>query len=418
MRKLGILLLAVALLILLTTRSGPSSTPVTYDPFDTGWRGCSEFFRILQEEHAAKLLTTSYSVLAQYKDAVLFIFGPTEPFSASEKQQLIQFVKEGGILIIVADIDGTGSNLDVFGARIVPALLRDPGSYEKRPDFVVLKDLRGNLFRGVSSILTNCPSYLTSSRSVLGIPTLEAAAYTSRQAYPDLNRNGSRDPDEESSSYPVIAAFRYSEARGKVVFIADPGIFINDIIQRNLAFVRALLNWAAQPEETSLGISAGKAVLLDLTHTGHKPEIWLWSTWLTDKFLPLSLAVVIMVAWSGWSRKQKPVTRPEGRLITEMRRCTKLSRAKTRSDFSLPLLVCYRHFLRKCSRLMGVEPTAEGVLRALQDNLPKEAENAARVIATCHLVEQRVLTVDVETAEKLIKELREMETKVEAWSRR
>ncbi|GEM_PF-4522937 len=425
MRKLGIILLASALLILLTTRSGPSGLPTTYDPLDSGWRGCSEFFRILQEEYGAKLLTTDYSVLSQYREAVLFILGPTEEFSDSERNQLVSFVKGGGILVLVADIEGTGPTLDLFGVRIQPELLRDPGSYDKRPDFVVLKDLRGETFSGVSQILTNYPSYLVIGKTALGQPKLEAVAYSSRQAYPDVNRNGAQDPWERSGSYPVIAALQYPETTGKVVLIADPGIFINDIIPRNLPFVRSLLKWAAGEESAPLSLGAGapalsggRAVLLDLTHAGYRPERWLWLAWLTDKFLALSLAAVAVVVWRGLSGRQKPKPQPEGRLKTEMRRCVKLSGSKTRSDFSFPLLACYRHFLRRCGRLMGVGPTVEEVLKALESNLPGEAQRVRKILAVCHLVEQGILGVDTETSEKLISVLNEIEGKVEAWSKR
>ena len=425
MRKLGIILLASALLILFTTRSGPSGLPTAYDPLDSGWKGCSEFFGTLQEEYGAKLLTTDYSVLSQYREAVLIILGPTEEFSDSERAQLVNFVKGGGILVLVADIEGTGSTLDLFGVRIQAELLRDPGSYDKRPDFVVLKDLRGEMFSGVSQILTNYPSYLVTGKTALGQPKLEAVAYSSRQAYPDVNRNGTQDPWEKSGSYAVIAALSYPGITGKVVLIADPGIFINDIIPRNLPFVRSLLRWAASEENAlfPLGagapvLSGGRAVLLDLTHAGYRPERWLWLAWLTDKFLAVSFVAVAAVAWRGLAGRQKPKPRPEGRLKTEMRRCVRLSRGKTRSDFSLPLLACYRHFLRRCGRLMGVDPTAEEVLKALESNLPSEAPAARRILATCHLVEQGVMSMDTETSEKLISTLSEIEGKVEAWSKR
>jgi hypothetical protein len=426
LRKLGIILLAFLLLILLTTRSGPSAVPTTYNPFDTSWKGCSDFFRILQENYGAKLLTTDYSVLKQYRHGVLIILGPTEKFSEHETQQLIEFVKENGILIVVADIDGTGSSLNLFGARILPVLLRDPGSYEKRPDFVVLKDLRGEMFSGVSRILTNCPAYIwTEPRprpTPLGLPTIEAVACSSRQAYPDVNMNGTQDSNELSGSYPVIVALHYSDAQGKVVLIADPGIFINDIIQRNIPFVHSLMKWAGCAEKISFEgesfvLPMGRAVLIDLTHSGHKPELWLWSAWLTDKLLPICLVTIAAVVWAGWPRRRKLVSRPEGRLIKEMREYAKLSKSKSRSDFSFPLLTCYYHFLRRCARLMGVEPNVEEVLNALRSNLPKETK-AVKTLATCHLVDQGVLSVDVETAERLIKELNEIEKKVEAWSRR
>jgi hypothetical protein len=419
LRKLGLLLLVFSLPILFSTRSGPSGSPAAYDPLDSGWKGCSEFFRVLQEEHSAKLLTTDYSVLSQYRDAVLVLLGPTEGFSESEQGQLLGFVKGGGVLILVADVDGTGPSLDLFGVRIQPQLLRDPGSYDKRPDFVVLKDLRGEMFSGVSQVLTNYPSYLAVGKpTVLGQPKLEAVAYSSRQAYPDKNRNGIQDPGEESGSYPVIAALSYAGAAGKVVLIADPGIFINDIIQRNLPFVRSLLRWACGENVRVAGIPSGRAVLLDLTHTEYRPERWLWVAWLTDKFLAISFVGAVAVAWVGVSGRRKPRPRPEGRLRAEMRRCLKLSRSKTRSDFSFPLLACYKHFLRRCGRLMGVEPTAGEVLSALESNLPREAPAARKVLATCHLVEQGVLRADTEISEKLIRTLNEIERKVEAWSKK
>jgi hypothetical protein len=423
LRKLGIILLAVALLILLTTRSGPSGLPAAYDPLDSSWKGCSEFFRILREEYSAKLLTTDYSILSQYRDAVLILLGPTEEFSDSEYAQLVNFVRAGGILVLVADIDGTGSSLDFFGVHIQPELLRDPGSYDKRPDFVVLKDLRGEMFSGVSQILTNYPSYLVTTEKNKLRPTLDAVAYSTRQAYPDVNGNGVQDSWEKSGSYAVVAALSYPGFSGKVVFVADPGIFINDIIQRNLPFVHSLLKWVAGgenvlPLEGGARLSEGRAILVDLTHTGYRPERWLWLAWLTDKFLAISFVTVVAVAWRGLAGRQKPRPRPEGRLKTEMRRCLKLYMGKTRSDFSFPLLACYKHFLRKCGRLMGVGPTTGEVLGALESNLPSEARRIRKVIATCHLVEQGILSVDTETSEKLISTLNEIERKVEAWSKK
>ncbi|MEM2619177.1 MAG: hypothetical protein QW356_06810, partial [Candidatus Hadarchaeales archaeon] len=227
-----------------------------------------------------------------------------------------------------------------------------------------------------------------------------------------------QDPDEPSGSYPVIIAGNFSSG-GRLVLIADPGIFINNIIQSNRYFVQSLLEWATKVEtSTPLGGMERKTVLLDLTHSGHRPELWLWSAWLTDKFFLLSLGLVAAAVYAGRAGRVKPPAKPRGRLMQEMERYTKASKSSTKADFSLPFLACYRHFLRKCGRLLGTEPSPREILETLRERLPKEFERVAETVRIGHLVEQGVLRVDVETAKRLISNLREVEKSVEEWSRR
>lgn len=432
-KKTALLLLALAALILLSTREGPSALPSAYGPFDQGWKGCSQFWEFLQRDYGAKLLTTDYSVLAQYRDAVLITLGPIESFSDWERTQLINFLAGGGTLILVADVEGTGNTLNL-GVKISNYLLRDPGSYERRPDFVVLRSLEGEIFSGVSAILTNYPSYVQGKKLILGDRVVEviepvpglgtlnitSKALTTPQAYPDKNRNGAQDPDEPSGSYPVIIAGNFPSG-GRLVLIADPGIFINNIIQSNRYFAQSLLEWATKVEPTAplqLGVMERKIVLLDLTHSGHGPELWLWSAWLTDKFFLLSLGLVAVAVYTGRAGRVKPPAKPSGRLMREMEKCTKASRSSTKADFSLPFLACYRHFLRRCGRLLGTEPSPREILEALRERLPKEFERVAETVRIGHLVEQGVLRTDAGTSKRLISSLREVERSVEEWSKR
>ncbi len=374
---------------------------------------------MLQSCYQAKMLTTGYSMLEQYKGSVLIILGPTEPFSDSDREKLVQFIQDGGILILIGDNDGTAKTLD-FGVCVSGTPIRDPGSYEVNPSFAVLRDLRGEIFSEVDCILTNYPSCLRWGISAeLGMPHIEQAAYTTEKAFVDSNLNCERDPWETQGSLAIIGVFSFTKAQGKLVLVADPGIFINDMFQYNLPFIRSLLNWATRRENQGMFFT-GRSVLLDLSHSGYEPEGWLKGAWIMDapQFYLFCALLGGMALIPGLRGREEKLPKPLGRLISNMQRYERHLQSKTRSDFSEPLSVCYRRFLRRCARLLGVEVSAKQVLSELNRRAPQLARRIVRVLAKCELVNQGILRVETEEACALIRHLKTLEREIEEWSRK
>jgi len=371
---------------------------VSYDFLSTEPLKCSELLELLEERYNMKFLLTSYSHLRETdQNSVLVIMGPTKPFTRSEARGLEDFAQNGGRVIIIADNDGAANALQIGGMQISKAPLRDFLNFEKRPDFVLLKDFSPHaMFENVGSILTNYPAAVLIENYPYyppweGYPPWERyhpaqiLASSSELSFLDENRNGFPDQGEPIGPHAVIA-----EA-GNVIAIADPGIFVNDMIDRanNRQFAVSLFEYATD--------GGSRPVVFDLTHTEYSSPLWLHATaFIRDTSLLALLAFAsvasIISGLYKYASKLAAVKRLGGLFSRRMRVYAKKLRTPIKPDLNEPLMVYYEHFLGACSKAFGLKkPDPDEVLKRIQTEYPHYHKRMKAAILSCERVRAGVL---------------------------
>lgn len=405
LRQVGYGLLAVCLItyVAVTTLLEPGvPAGIAYDLLMDEPLKCSEFFGILENRYTTKTLLTSYSTLASSApNAVLVMMGPTEPFTSAEESALESFIRGGGTIILIADNDGTGHGLSIateeyweyFGEEYETTLkvseypLRDLESFEKRPDFVLLKNFSSHaMVENVSSILTNYPTVVVPTQGFSSSGTNHRVngdiAWTSSKSFLDMDGDGLRDADEPAGTFSVIAV--KEAAGGQLVVIADPGIFVNDMIDRanNRQFAISLFEWATG--------SGAKPIVFDLTHGGYAPAGWVSATAFGGAIFP-TLAVLFFAAFLvamgiAWGQKigVRFQRRTRGRLSREMERFQKRMGSAAKTSLNEPLMVYYEQFLERCVKAFRLkEPDEDKLLKRIKAEYPKYYRQLEHVINVC-----------------------------------
>lgn len=260
-------------------------------------------------------------------------------------------------------------------------------SFEKRPDFVLLKNFDSHpMVENVSSIITNYPAAVVMTGETEGAPSGRVSgdiAWTSTRSFLDLDRDGIRDNEEPAGQFSVIAVRELSE-NGRMVVIADPGIFVNDMIGRanNRQFAISLFEWATG--------GGSKPIIFDLTHSGYAPAGWVEVAPYGSSVLPM-LAVlffaVSLVAMGIAVGRKIGIARPRkvgGRLSRDMGKYSKEMDSVVKTNLNEPLLVYYEQFLERCGRTFkSKELDEEKLLRKIKAEHPKYYQQLRRIINVC-----------------------------------
>ncbi len=397
------------------------SSEVSYDPLTAGSFSCSEFFNALQNRYTVKTLVTSFTTInTSAPGSVLVSVGPTETFFDDEKSALVDFVAGGGTFILIADNDSAERDLSYFSLTGISKLtissypLRDYLLYEKRPDFALLDIVSPSaIFENVSSILTNYPAALVYSENNLSTSGNNRVAgdlaWTSAGGVLDLNKDGDRGQDEPTGFFSVIAS--YTKGKGKVVVITDPGIFVNDMIDRanNRQFAISLFDWATD--------KGSKPVVFDVSHGGLVPPNWIgvasYGSFIFN-FLVLPLALLFVALFSIGAMKSRRRARKVkviGAHFKNMNKFSKDLNISYKRSINDPLMVYYEEFLLMCyERLKLKSPEETELLKMLKAEYPEYYGRLRRTIEVCGQV--RVGARDIrspKTVRKMIEKMSEFE---------
>lgn len=265
-----------------------------YSIYNSEWNGCSLLKAITEGEgyQVRTVLSTIHFLSRLEGSAVLIVVGPTKAFTHSEADAVVEFVRNGGALLL-ADDKGHGNLLaQNLGFAFDGAPLLDVGSYTKNPNYPVvgLRETH-SLSRGVNYIVLNHPTGLYIARLLEGMYDAVVVAQTSSTSWLDENRNERWDVGEEMEGFiPVVIAFQLG--LGRVVLVSDPTIFTNDMIQYgdNMIFATNVIRWLSR-ESTSF------PVLFDVTHLQRLPEmprLLAWSfSWVAPQLTILGPASII-----------------------------------------------------------------------------------------------------------------------------
>ena len=235
-RRIRIVALVVALsgvLMLSIAYYWPVQEP--YHSLNYGWNGCSKIADTTQNT----TLIFSYDKIPPER-ALLAIIGPGTEFSKSEGLAIQRFLESGGT-VLLADDFGTGNGLLQrlgVAARFSGKPLADLLYYDRQWSFPLITDFSpSQVTTNITTIIMDSPSYIELGNS----SQLTVLAMSSTFSFIDMNRGNQPAVNTTLNSYPVIASV--SVAKGILVMISDPGIFVNEIVDLydNMRLFRNLL---------------------------------------------------------------------------------------------------------------------------------------------------------------------------------
>jgi len=196
------------------------------------------------------------------------VLSPEQPYTRTEQNELEQFVREGGTLLVATDFTTTGNQLlGGVGStvRVDGRTLRDEREYYRSPALPVAPLIATHpLTTDVDQLTLNygsvvVPASIPPDGSVSSTNTT-VLARSSEFSYFDSNGNDALDQSEQLRSYPIVTIEQVGA--GQVIVVSDPSVFINAMVQRpgNHQFVENLF-------------TAYDRVILDQSHTAEQPPL-------------------------------------------------------------------------------------------------------------------------------------------------
>ncbi|WFN34718.1 DUF4350 domain-containing protein [Methanogenium sp. S4BF] len=215
----NILVVAALVLAGIVILSYLSSTDAELSRYNGGWNGTSAFYD--QLERAGATAATSDALLGSAPPDTFILVEPAVLPEGEARDSIIQFVRNGGTLIIIAKNESANSILEAAGStiRIHESVLSSIDMEYADPRMVIAYRAQDHrLLENVGSIALNQPSTLTGGETLLE---------TSVISWIDRNSNGRADGTETFGKEAVMA--REGIEDGEVIILSDSGILINSM---------------------------------------------------------------------------------------------------------------------------------------------------------------------------------------------
>lgn len=249
-----------ALVLLALALGGPFVTQAFetrhLSAYADGPRDLSDFARDLalaaEGDAEPRALATSPYMLDGVREPtehVLFVFAVERSYTQGEARAILDFVRAGGTLVLANDVGNANVLSKEFGVLFGDKTILDRVNYRNDSQFpVVTVPYEGADYR----VVMNAPSFAT-----VVDPKVEVLASSSNgTSFIDVNGNGEIDIRDQPGPFPLVMRTTYGD--GRVVLIADAGLFMNEVLNLpgfdNAAFGRAL---------ASSSITGGGAALID-----------------------------------------------------------------------------------------------------------------------------------------------------------
>jgi len=250
--------LLVALLLMLAVLAGlPYAGPrhSQLGAFDGGWDDISDFRADIEYRLGipikVRTITSSAAALDTIDDArgmLYMAIGVERPYAYSEWAAIARFQDRGGAVMVADDFGRGGTLLRYSGDFDQPALVHvgdvpdAPWLFSGNRLADVRVDRNPLLVRvdvpvpdgRTLQLLLNDPSCFVWNEELggegrggdTGTGGAEVLAWSSGRSWIDADRDGRRDPEEDSRAYPVVV---YEEG---MLLLSDPSVFINDMYHR------------------------------------------------------------------------------------------------------------------------------------------------------------------------------------------
>ena len=256
MRKLTVAAVILVILTCAVTLGQFAGSSDEYSRYNTGWNGTSEFFGNIPDAQCV----WDTDALSGKSGTTLLVIAPSADFTG---EGLFPYLSAGNTVIIFdqngnanAFLVSVGSSIHVHDAEVRSSNMeyKDAGLFRAE----VLTNLYGT---NVSHLFFNYPGYVTGGETII---------QTSSLAWVDLDGDNTADANEPLKVYSLAASD--SIGNGKLVVVADPSLFVNNMLDRkhteNMAVLHALLQ--EEPyvcmAETDVENGGGITGLLSLLH--------------------------------------------------------------------------------------------------------------------------------------------------------
>ena len=266
MRKLVflavIIIIVAGLYPLIVTKA---THPAQLSAYDDDPNDLSDLKANLEDEgYSIASLFSSPLMLSQMEagdqnNSILFIIGVEQGYSEFESSSLQEFMNQGGSIVLADDFG--------FGNTAISNFQSVGVSFFNKP----LYDLRGWRPGDNASLihLHAAPSFGQNKEYELfwsqatALKTSQSSkehAWSSLYSFVDLNENGEGDPEEVANKtgggIPTIAEVKVGKNGGKMILIADPSMFINDLldVDDNWEFISDMVAYLAKgsPSQTTI----------------------------------------------------------------------------------------------------------------------------------------------------------------------
>ncbi len=174
---------------------------------------------------------------------IIMLAAPNKGLTGAEINDLIEFVREGGGLLVLLD---EGINVDInhllrhFGIEFDPAVLASPDHDWDAQSFAVSNFASHSVTKDLFKWHTNWGGSLRVQEPAMKL------SWTDSDVWQDLDYDGIRDPDEKTGVFTLVAASTLG--KGRIVVISD-NAFHNGIFKDyNAPLILSALNWLASFE--------------------------------------------------------------------------------------------------------------------------------------------------------------------------
>ena len=257
---------------------------IDFSVFNPLWNGYDKLTKLV---NATLICESLEDNLPGKPKGYMLILIPYKSLVKDDVRALVDFVKGGGVLLLMDDFGYGNEVLEVFNApvRFMEGILTDPIFYYKSTRIVRVRNFMGSL-TGLNETFFNYASAL----KILDRERVRVLALSGPFSFLDEDFDGVYDPGEPYGPFPVIVEFNYG--LGRVIVISDPSVAIN-----------VMLNYGDNAELFKR-LCGGYRVLLDQTYTPRNLHVYLkevvyaglsfisWKPILT----PLTIIVVVSVS--------------------------------------------------------------------------------------------------------------------------
>ncbi|MSP71650.1 MAG: DUF4350 domain-containing protein [Myxococcales bacterium] len=204
-----------------------------FEPESGEWSGLSTWVSAARGAGIDVRTPASYALSSLPSRGGLVLIGlPILP----DATELLQFVREGGRLLVADDAGASSALLSAVGLRLTDAPTGQDPLVAGRAGFPVLNAPGTGVFQGVKTLVTNHPA------AFAGAPQLDAAVrYASGEAF----------------------AYHLQDGSGELLLFADPSLFINAMQSAadNGLLSTNLIRWASDDARRTVVVLGGQVTV-------------------------------------------------------------------------------------------------------------------------------------------------------------
>lgn len=226
--------------------------------FNSRWDGASKIKTSLSKEgYVVKCLFSSPIILNEVEQPdVLIILRPTCKYTMEEVETIVNYVKNGGGLLIADDYGFAQDITKQFGVNYISqnfnATLLEFKEYHNQPSLPIIEINTQPISNASSETQTRLKIVLNRATALQASQNTTLLGSSSDESYLDINNNGRLDETETRGPLPVVLAITYGN--GKIIIVSDVSLFLNDMInlEDNYAFLKLAVEWLSNGKENAV----------------------------------------------------------------------------------------------------------------------------------------------------------------------